>query len=295
MNAPDPMLYLAFVTVFFVLWAVTAALLPLVWRLTSATAARVARLSLRFGLMQRAAARAGRFRDYLPVLLIGVVGVGVAAVAGDEFIDLAELVRSRSSVLQQFDTGAHDWAVHKRNSGATTFFDTMSNVGGPAGVGAIAAVALAALLLRRRIALAVYFALTVVGGGLLDLELKRFFARARPAVAEMLRSAQGYSFPSGHAMGSTVTFGALSYIAFRILPSWRWKSAAVSLAAALIAAVSLSRVYLGVHWVSDVSAGVIGGLLWVTITTVAYETWRRIRMIRAYRLKSSMREAARGE
>ena len=121
------------------------------------------------------------------------------------------------------------------------------------------------------------------GGGLIDSELKRFFARARPGVAEMLRHASGYSFPSGHAMGSTVLFASLSYLAIRTLPRWRWKSAAMALGATFIVFVSLSRVYLGVHWISDVGAGITAGLLWTTMTTVAYETSRRIRLIRARR------------
>jgi undecaprenyl-diphosphatase len=84
-------------------------------------------------------------------------------------------------------------------------------------------------------------------------------------------------------MGSTVAFTALSYIAMRALPRTRWKSAALALAATLILFVALSRIYLGVHWVSDVGAGIVAGTLWVTATTVAYETFRRVRAIRAGR------------
>jgi len=142
-----------------------------------------------------------------------------------------------------------------------------------------------------------YLAVTVVGGGLLNLELKRYFARARPAVAEMLRRAHGYSFPSGHAMGSAVVFAALAYLAYRAAKSWSAAAAAIAAGATLIVSVALSRVYLGVHWVSDVAAGITAGLLWVTSTTVAYETARRIRhlrSLRAKRLQSAPAAASRG-
>jgi undecaprenyl-diphosphatase len=99
----------------------------------------------------------------------------------------------------------------------------------------------------------------------------------------MLRRAHGYSFPSGHAMGSTIVFGALSYLAFRSATRWRWKAAWLAFAWTLIAAISFSRVYLGVHWISDVGAGIAAGAMWVGVTTLAYETVRRIRMLRAKR------------
>src|SRR5207244_4020919 len=125
-----------------------------------------------------------------------------------------------------------------------------------------------------------YLAVTFGGGELLDVELKSYFARARPAMAEALRIAHGYSFPSGHALGSTVAFGALAYLAYRTAKSWSGAAAALAFGATFVLAVSLSRVYLGVHWISDVAAGVSAGLVWVTTTTAAYETARRIRHLR---------------
>jgi len=131
--------------------------------------------------------------------------------------------------------------VSERNSGATTFFVTMSRIGGPAGVAVIAAVVAIALLIARRFRWAALLAINSAGGGALDWELKRYFARTRPDVALMMRKASGYSFPSGHAMGSTVLFAALSYLAIRSFPRWRWKSAALAFSATMIVAVALSR------------------------------------------------------
>ncbi|HVR41558.1 MAG TPA: phosphatase PAP2 family protein, partial [Thermoanaerobaculia bacterium] len=95
-----------------------------------------------------------------------------------------------------------------------------------------------------------------------------------PDLAQRLREAHGYSFPSGHAMGSTIVLGALAYLAFRVLVRWRWKSCALALGLTLILAISSSRIYLGVHWISDVGAGITAGLIWVISTTVAYEASR---------------------
>lgn len=277
------MLYAAFVILFLILWAIFYAALPLLRHTSKIGANALARLSVRWaglGKLQE------RYSVYLPIAVMVIGGAIFTAWAGDGFLDLAEQVHSNSPKLQRFDTAIHTWAVSERRSGATSFFTLMSTIGGPPALIVMVVVVSIALLLTHRYRWFVYLAVTAGGESLLNMELKRYFARARPDVAEMLRQAQGYSFPSGHAMGSTVVFGALSYLAFRTATDWRWKSAALALADTLILAVALSRVYLGVHWISDVAAGIVIGSVWLTTTTLAYETLRRIRKLRARRLNA---------
>ena len=290
----DLPLYAVFALVFLTLWAVIYALMPLVRHSHGLIAPRLARATVRWGGLGRVA---NRYKAYGPIVAIVLVGGVVTAIAGDQFLDLAELVHAKSTVLQETDARITNWAIAHRSASATSFFVVMTTIGGPVGASVISAIVAAILLIKRRYRWFLYLAVTSLGGGLLNMELKRYFARARPDIAEMLRRAQGYSFPSGHAMGSTVVFGALSYLAFRTAPKWRWKTAALALALTLILAVALSRVYLGVHWVSDVAAGIACGALWVGVTTVAYETLRRVRRLRAHRVvnRSSIRVGARGE
>jgi len=271
------MLFVAFVITFLILWAVVYAALPAVrhlGRLLAKLLARSARVT-RFISTTRE-----RFKNYLPVAAILLAGGLFTAWAGDGFIDLAEKVHGNNAALQKLDTSIHDWAVRERTSGATTFFTIMTIIGGPAGLAVLLTIIGIILAIRRRWRWLIYLAVTAGGGALLNLELKRYFARARPIAAEMLRRANGYSFPSGHAMGSAVAFGALAYLAFRAIRSWPAKTAVIAFLYTLLASVALSRVYLGVHWISDVLAGVTVGTVWVTTTTVAYETTRRIRRLR---------------
>jgi len=271
------MLFVAFVVTFLILWAVVYAALPAVrhlGRLLAQLLARSARVT-RFISTTRE-----RFKNYLPVAAILLAGGLFTAWAGDGFIDLAEKVHGNNAALQKLDTSIHDWAVRERTSGATTFFTIMTIIGGPAGLAVLLTIIGIILAIRRRWRWLIYLAVTAGGGALLNLELKRYFARARPIAAEMLRRANGYSFPSGHAMGSAVAFGALAYLAFRAIRSWPAKTAIIAFFYTLLASVALSRVYLGVHWISDVLAGVTVGTVWVTTTTVAYETTRRIRRLR---------------
>lgn len=245
-------------------------------------------------LVERALARTAhwtthfRYRDYLPVFVIVAVGLAATGFAGDAFMDIAERVQRESSRMHEIDSSVHAWARETRTAGATTFFTIMTLIGTPAGLAAVGVLVAAWLGIKGRWRWAAYLIFTGGMGGLLNLWLKAAFARARPELAEALRGAHGYSFPSGHAMGSTVVFGALGYLAFRIFRTWRSRAIAVAVTASMVVAIAASRIYLGVHWISDIAGGISAGLVWLVTTTVAYETFRRIRLVRALRAKAKV-------
>jgi membrane-associated phospholipid phosphatase len=268
-----------FIVLFLILWGVLNLAEPLV----RGGLARTAHLTTKI-----------RSRDYLPVVVVLGIGAAATAGAGDSFVDLAELVVAKNPSLQALDQHWHDSAISGRSPGATTFFALMSVVGGPTALGILTAAVAATLFIGKRPRWAGYLIVTAGGGMLANVELKRYFQRARPALAEMLRHADGYSFPSGHAMGSTVMIGGLTYLALRCLTSWPHKSAAIAFGTTFVVSVAASRVYLGVHWLSDIGAGVSAGLLWLATTTIAYETFRRIRLIRELRRPTRRTNETRG-
>lgn len=268
------MISLIFVALFLLLWLILYLTRPAFDRVLAHSANWVARF---------------RYHDYVPVLVLLASGIAATVIAGDAFIDIAERVHANTPRLLQIDRDIHDWARETRTPGSTTFFVAMTMLGSPISLGAIVLGVTAILAMQRRWRWAAYLLFTCGVGALLNLELKAYFARARPELAEALRKAHGYSFPSGHSMGSAVTFGALAYLAFRVLTRWRWRSAAIALALTLICAIAISRVYIGVHWISDVGGGAAAGLIWVSVTTVAYETLRRIRLIRTLRAKQELK------
>lgn len=265
--------FAGFVLVFVFLWIVSLIAEPAIERFLKRSAHWTAKF---------------RYRDYVPVFVLLAAGIAATLLAGDAFEDLAELVRSGSPQLTEIDQRAHVWARYTRTAGSTRFFTTMTIIGTPVGLGILVGIVAIVVVLRGHWRWAAYLALTTGAGALLNLALKTFFARERPDLAVALRHATGYSFPSGHAMGSMIVFGALAYVALRALPRWKWRAAALALAITFILAIASSRIYLGVHWISDVGAGLAAGLTWVTTTTVAYETFRRIRMIRSLRAKREL-------
>ena len=82
------------------------------------------------------------------------------------------------------------------------------------------------------------------------------------------------SFPSGHALGASIGCCVLLLLTLRLLPR-RGRVAAVLAAVLVVGAVAVARVVLGVHFVSDVLAGITLGIAWVAVTTWAYAAWRR--------------------
>jgi undecaprenyl-diphosphatase len=117
----------------------------------------------------------------------------------------------------------------------------------------------------------------VAGGAVLNQLLKELFARPRPSFADPLLSETSYSFPSGHAMLSLITYGVLAYFAVLALQTWRARTAVVFGAALLVILIGVSRMYLGVHYFSDVVAGFAVGGLWLSTLITGMETIRRRR------------------
>ena len=119
-----------------------------------------------------------------------------------------------------------------------------------------------------------WLVVTVFGGAVLGLALKEIIGRARPVLPDPVATAPGMSFPSGHAVGASTGCCLLLLIALRFL-SRGGRVAAVIAAVLIVGTVALARVMLGVHFVSDVLAGITLGVGWVAVTTWAYVAWRR--------------------
>ncbi|MBD2253169.1 phosphatase PAP2 family protein [Nostoc parmelioides] len=111
--------------------------------------------------------------------------------------------------------------------------------------------------------------MATVGAVGLNFLLKELFGRARPALWDYIVNAVHYSFPSGHAMVSTAVYGYIGYVLAKEFPQWRKQILAST--ATLILSIGFSRLYLGVHWPTDVLAGYATGLLWLIVCIVYLE------------------------
>src|SRR5215210_6843893 len=157
----------------------------------------------------------------------------------------------------------------------TTFFLIVTAFGSIEAVALIGVLVAAFLAWKRRWLLLGTWLAAVGGSVVLNHLLKGLFARPRPFFEHPLLIETSYSFPSGHAMESLVVYGMLAYFAVLALRAWRARTAVVFGAALLVLLIGFSRMYLGVHYFSDVVAGYAAGGIWLSALITGSETLRR--------------------
>ena len=277
---PSLLAFAAPVVLFLTFWALCFWPLAGFVSVVKASAKRGSAWALRSRAGTWAKRHSGPIGVYAPILLVLAVG-GIAALgAGYLFVELAEQVGRATSAVNHADQAIRAWFGLERQSGLTTLLRTATAIGGTVGMAAMVAVVAATLLLRKERASAIFVVVTVVAGAFLNLGLKLIFARARPDLVSALTVARWYSFPSGHAMGSFIAFGALAYIALRQPWPRAARSAGLAIALTMVVLVGVSRVYLGVHWASDIAGAWSAGTVWLVSAVVAFEMLLRLRQRR---------------
>lgn len=200
-------------------------------------------------------------------LLLAFVGVLLPLWA---FGELAEDLRAGEVFF--FDNPLLQFAQALAADGWNAFFVQMSALGYLYGVMPADVVIVLGLALYRKRREGLFAGLAIMGSALLNLGAKQLFARERPSLWESIASEATFSFPSGHAMGSLTLACVLVLLAWHT--RWRWPALAIS--SVFVVLVGLSRVYLGVHYPSDILAGWAAALTWtVAMYLLAFPHGRR--------------------
>lgn len=217
----------------------------------------------------------GFFGALAAYLTVGIVGA-VAAVA--VFAAIASAVSE--GLTQSFDERVLQWFESHRSPLLDLVMLEITTLG--TGVVLIMIVLVASVFLwQTQHRWSVYLLmLGVVGGKLINTLLKGLFERPRPSVVQWATDVHSASFPSGHAMSSMVVYGSVAYLVARLDTRKRTRHTTWILAIIVICAVGVSRMYLGVHYPSDVIAGFIGGIAWLafvasSMTAIQYFAKRR--------------------
>jgi undecaprenyl-diphosphatase len=205
-------------------------------------------------------------RSVLGLLVVVAVGLGFGL--------LLLLVRLHVEPLMSVDRGVARELneVVSPRSYLVNALNGISRLGGRPLMFWLVGVTAVLLLVRRRTRLAVYLLATGAGALLLDPSVKSLVGRLRPVVEAPVAAAPGNSFPSGHALGSMVVYGALLLV---FLPAVRYRKLFIGAMALIVFAVGMTRIALGVHYLTDVLAGWLLGALWLSVTAYAFRVWRR--------------------
>ncbi len=145
----------------------------------------------------------------------------------------------------------------------TALMKFFSFAGSPLFLVILGAIVITVFLYLKRKRAIILFLITMLGEIILNPALKTYFGRARPAAFFDYPLPSSFSFPSGHAFGSLCFFGILAWLVAARVPNKRTKIAIGVAAFVLIFFIGLSRIYLGVHYPSDILAGYTAGLVWV--------------------------------
>jgi undecaprenyl-diphosphatase len=210
-----------------------------------------------------------RVRALSKALVIGfLLAIGVVLL----FAWLAEEVNEGETL--RFDEYVRK-IVHAHASPAlTSAMRFTSSVGSPGGMTLLSVASFLILWLKQWRRGAILLAITFAGGGLIDEVLKVSFQRARPAAYFDYPLPLSFSFPSGHAMFAFCFFGTLASLVTARLESRKVKVFVWVAAAVLIAVIGFSRIYLGVHYPTDVLGGYIAAFIWVAAVTVGDRSHR---------------------
>jgi membrane-associated phospholipid phosphatase len=195
-------------------------------------------------------------------LIVAALSIWLLSAVWDAVLDNATMVR--------LDVVSDAWLHRRVTTDGFRLFLAITQCGSPLTM-AVLGVCVAAVLwsVRARLLLICWVA-AFAGGGLIDELFKAIVKRNRPDYHPAYDLRHSYSFPSGHAMGSTIGYGMLAYVLIMLWPPARRRRwPIIGVAVLIVGLVGFSRVYLGVHYPSDVLGGYAAGLAWVALCIAA--------------------------
>ena len=219
------------------------------------------------------------FSTLIEVLKTSWIGILVGLLGTVGFIFLFALLTDEvfDKELVGLDTNLALWSYDLANPALTLFFTIITDIGSPVGIGVLTAITFGLLMWRKLYLLAWLGLILIVGSALVDEILKQIFRRARPELLAGGQHLSSYSFPSGHATGSICFFGFLIWLSWQLLKKPIHKVLLTILLVLMILLVGFSRIYLGVHYPTDVLGGYLAGGAWLIIVLSSYHIFHRYR------------------
>lgn len=200
------------------------------------------------------------------------LGLAISLASATLFIGITGLLFTEDDLVE-FDLLVVHFVSIFRFDALTSVFEAITFLGDSMAVIGILAISVMVGLIRHKWVSVLLLITSAAGSQFFVFFMKQFIARSRPSTVYSVIEAGGYSFPSGHAAVAMALYGLLWYIIFRALPNQSLRLIWTIIFTFLIGGIAISRVYLGVHYPSDILAGLAFGAAWTTFLIVGYEIW----------------------
>lgn len=206
--------------------------------------------------------------EELPYYLTILISAVLFVIALNGFVELTDDLAEND--LEAFDNRVTLYIVSFRSDALTEYFTFATDLGDRNAYIVLTILLAGFYIIRHRSwKYTLQTALVLILASLSNMVLKRVINRSRPAL-EHLVTVNTLSYPSGHAMSAMAFYGFLMFLSLRYT-TVRWvRYGVVAILALVILSVGISRIYLGVHYPSDVAAGFIGGMIWIAFCAVLF-------------------------
>ncbi|WP_442845862.1 phosphatase PAP2 family protein [Leeuwenhoekiella sp. H156] len=220
-----------------------------------------------------------KFHQYnpgLPYLITILVALVIVVLGINLFIELTDTLES--DTLNAWDSRVTEFVLSYRNPALTNYFIIVTDIGDLYGYLSILVIAtILSYFVFKQWKYVLQIVLVLALASISNVILKRFIDRARPGI-EHLVTVETLSYPSGHAMSAMAFYGFLIYLVTRFRMNTFLKALCITALVLFILSIGISRIYLGVHFPSDIAGGFIAGFIWVIFCILLFnviELFRR--------------------
>lgn len=201
------------------------------------------------------------------------IALFICVVSGSLFIVIAHFIGNGK--IDRFDFPIIEFVQGFETPLLTAFLKTLTWIGSAYGVVPITVIICAILFFRMNEQItAVFFAFSIVSTIILNALLKLYFIRERPEIYRLM-DIGGFSYPSGHTMMAFSLYGMLVYVTWHHLKQTSSRVVVIALAAFMAFSIAISRIYVGVHFPSDIVGGIAASICWLTIIITAFHILNR--------------------
>lgn len=210
-----------------------------------------------------------QYSQYLPYLITVTIALIIVIGGINLFVELTDTLKTET--LAAYDTEITNYIISYRTPDLTRYFLFVTNIGDFYGYLIVVGIcALMSFIVFKSWKYVAQISLVLILATVSNMMLKRFIDRARPGI-EHLVSVETLSYPSGHAMSAMAFYGFMIFLFYKFKMNTFLKLCAILFLVTLILSIGISRIYLGVHFPSDVAGGFIAGFIWVIFCILVFD------------------------